>query len=1656
VWNYVVSDYDLGTTMNISANFASDTTTVVEGLTLELAVNDTTMGTTVPAPGTHVFAVGDTLSFDVIAYDGYRFDSAIYSVSMMGQTMMEDTVTDLSEMAMFNNTVVESYMTSISASVMVFFSADTTGGDTVVVDPCLVTLPYTEDFEGADLGCWTTEGPGTWTIATGDYSTSTGSYSGSTNAKITHSSTGNVTKLISPAISGAETGVLLNFAHIERSWAGDIDELRVYSRASENAAWQMVAEYTNEVATWTLENITIGGTVYQVAFEMTDSYGYGVGIDAVNIIAMGSDFCFAPTNIAVSDLTATSATLTWSGEADNYQVVVSNGTTNVYNNVVSDSTAAVTGLTAETNYNVAIRAICGVGDTSSVTTATFFTGYCTPNPTSVDGNGITSVSFGGMTNTTSHAGSSAAYVNNSAMAGSVPAGTTATLDITYATGYTYGTVVWVDWNNNLTFEGNEVVAVGESASTNPSTLTLTFNVPATQTLGNYRMRIVGADSYFNNYTGSITDAADANPCASYSWGVAEDYTLTVTEAPNCFTPTGLTVTYNGGTTAIVSWTSDANAFNLNINGTVTYNVNNPDTITGLNLATAYTFMVQANCGNDTSEWTNPITIHTDNCMPEDQCQITIYAQDSYGDGWTGSAINVMQNGVTVTSYSMADQNLMNTVIYDTAVINVCAGMPISFSWTSASSWDNEASFTINNANNEMLFTGNGGNMGSDVFLTIDSCDAASNYVPDTLTVTFAVNDTTMGTTVPAPGTYQYITGDTVRFQAVPNAGHRFVGWAWTMDGETDTLAANYISASFPANSFMSAGSMTFTALFEVGNPDSITVTYAVNNATMGTINPTGVQYAYVGSSIQATATANEGYELTAWALGIYSATGAALMEDTITVDDADFANPMNFGTVSQTLADNNYSVSVTAIFGIVYIPQPDDTLTVTIATADTTMGTTNPVPGIYQYVAGDTVNLQAIPNNGYIFSGWALAAGTEVDTLGSNYISLSFPANSFMAYGSISFTALFEAEPTCDPITVYPFVENFNDATTLDCWNLIDADGDGYNWSIPTGYTAIQSASWTSGIGAQTPDNWLITPQFAIPATGNYEVTWSATAQDQSWPAEHYGLFVSTTGYSDTANYTMLQEWTLSTGVANPVVDLSAYAGQNIYLALRHFNCTDLFRISIDDFTVRAQAGANEVVINVNQNNPAYGSVAGAGTYTIGDSVTVTATPANGYTFSRWIDENNATVSTANPYTFVAATDLTLTAIFLEAGATTYTITVQVNDTTMGTATGGGSYASGDIVTLTATPFFGYEFVNWTQISGFGENVVSTEATFTTTATGDKTFKANFQQATIIADSLTLNITVNDPTMGTTTPAPGVHRFGAGDTVVLSATPNTGYVLDSVHVAVSLMGIVLEDTTIVIPMLNQTIVIDSDYLGFTIDAMVYFSADSTPVETYYTVTLSSEDETMGTVSPAGATQVLAGTNFTATATSIEGYHFVAWKSGNAIMSVDSVYTFEVNQDMNLVAHFAENGTPEPNIYTVTVNYDSTMGVILGAGQYEEGTTATLTAQPKAGYRFVEWSTGETNTTITFTVTEDVTLNATFAPIDGIEDADMDNVTIYSTDSKIIVRGAEGYNVYVFDINGRMMDSQMNAAETIEFRMANTGIYLVKVGNASAKRVLVVR
>ena len=148
-------------------------------------------------------------------------------------------------------------------------------------------------------------------------------------------------------------------------------------------------------------------------------------------------------------------------------------------------------------------------------------------------------------------------------------------------------------------------------------------------------------------------------------------------------------------------------------------------------------------------------------------------------------------------------------------------------------------------------------------------------------------------------------------------------------------------------------------------------------------------------------------------------------------------------------------------------------------------------------------------------------------------------------------------------------------------WKTIDADGDTYNWTlspIGEGYGhngsngAVFSYSYSGYSGALNPNNYLVSPQLTITSNNHY-VSFYACALDENYPADHFGLAVSTTGTS-ASDFTMLQEWTMTSkqgGWHEYSVDLNSYVGQNVYVAIRHFNSQDNFCLVVDDVFVGTQ-----------------------------------------------------------------------------------------------------------------------------------------------------------------------------------------------------------------------------------------------------------------------------------------------------------------------------------------------------------------------------------------------------------------------------------------------------------------------------------------------------
>ena len=153
-----------------------------------------------------------------------------------------------------------------------------------------------------------------------------------------------------------------------------------------------------------------------------------------------------------------------------------------------------------------------------------------------------------------------------------------------------------------------------------------------------------------------------------------------------------------------------------------------------------------------------------------------------------------------------------------------------------------------------------------------------------------------------------------------------------------------------------------------------------------------------------------------------------------------------------------------------------------------------------------------------------------------------------------------------------------------------------------------------------------------------------------------------------------------------------------------------------------------------------------------GSEVTLTATPANGYTFSGW---SGGGCSGTDACTLIMNADTTVTATFAPIE---YTLTV--NTGSLGTVTRSpdqATYHYGDVVQLTAVPASTYSFSHWSGDLSGSSNPASI------TIDGNKTIDAVFVQGYTLA--------INAVGGGAVTKYPDQATYLPGQVVEVSAFP---------------------------------------------------------------------------------------------------------------------------------------------------------------------------------------------------------------------------------------------------------------------------------------------
>ncbi|MGN0699795.1 MAG: choice-of-anchor J domain-containing protein, partial [Oscillospiraceae bacterium] len=191
--------------------------------------------------------------------------------------------------------------------------------------------------------------------------------------------------------------------------------------------------------------------------------------------------------------------------------------------------------------------------------------------------------------------------------------------------------------------------------------------------------------------------------------------------------------------------------------------------------------------------------------------------------------------------------------------------------------------------------------------------------------------------------------------------------------------------------------------------------------------------------------------------------------------------------------------------------------------------------------------------------------------------------------------------------------EDFESSTLPDGWEIIEKDGDGYNWEVEYqdsdikkhhGIGSVYSESAMS-LGDEPPtNNWLLLPRRTLSGGKRYILTFEAVEQADADKnlAEKFGVFISTDG----TNYTQLgEDYTTTSEWQEIEVNLSAYAGKTVDIAVVHHNCTDQYRLVLDCFNLWELPIGQISAIQANITEPKIGE-------TPATTATFTTEPAGG------------------------------------------------------------------------------------------------------------------------------------------------------------------------------------------------------------------------------------------------------------------------------------------------------------------------------------------------------------------------------------------------------------------------------------------------------------
>ena len=450
-------------------------------------------------------------------------------------------------------------------------------------------------------------------------------------------------------------------------------------------------------------------------------------------------------------------------------------------------------------------------------------------------------------------------------------------------------------------------------------------------------------------------------------------------------------------------------------------------------------------------------------------------------------------------------------------------------------------------------------------------------------------------------------------------------------------------------------------------------------------------YTY-GQTCVATATPSTGYHFVNWTENGTAVSSNATYSFTVTADHNLVAN---FSQQTQ-----NYTISVSA--------NPANGGTVT---------------GGGTFAQGQSCTVVASPNTGYTFTNW---------TENGNVVSTS-ASYTFTVSGNRTLVANFTYNaPTSYTVSVSANPANGGNVTGGGTFQqgqsctVVASPNTGYsftNWT-ENGNVVSTSASYTFTVNS----NRTLVANFTYNAPTSYTVSVAANPANGG-NVTGGGTFQQgqscTVVASPNADYTFTS-WTENGNVVSTSASYTFTVSGN--------------RTLVANFTYNAPSS---YTVNVSASPANGGNVTGGGNFLQGQSCTVVASANVGFTFVSWT-ENGAIVSANPSYTFTVTASRNLVAVF---EGQIVKINVIIEPEGAGTVTGNGSYNYGDQVVLAITPAQNYNFVDWSE----NGDVVSTSATYTFTATSDRTLVARLLYTEGVGEQENNIMVYPNPTSGAVT-----------------------------------------------------------------------------------------------------------------------------------------------------------------------------------------------------------------------------------------------------------------------------------------------------------------